>query len=125
MSDKWGVYQWVSTGDENMIHPDDLERFKCISDSSRVFKFISESNDYITLEYGSSFFRVKKDLFTEISPPRFSVGQQIEPKMRAVISDVFWHYKEKKHFYKISVAGKEKSKRYFDSDILDVCRNET
>ena len=39
------------------------------------------------------------------------------PTLSGTIESVGWHYKDEKPFYTLSIDGKKRSKRYWDSDL--------
>jgi len=116
----WGTYPWYEEYGTELIHPDDIEAFRQeIASGVKVFKCVGEG-DYIILKYNNKCYRVKDKLFTPVPAPKYHFGETVSLKEtgeNAVITDIMWHYKNKKHYYFISVNGKAKTKRYFDTEL--------
>lgn len=55
-------------------------------------------------------------------PPKYKYGEQVvpcgDPDMVGVIVSIIWHFNLNCCFYKISVDGKIKRKRYFETDLI-------
>ena len=47
MNIKWGLYPWFIEHGTELIHPDDLEKFRKETNNCKVFQCIEEGN-YIT-----------------------------------------------------------------------------
>ena len=121
MSGQWGRYLWSIEHGVEKIHPDDLENFKKEANGVKVFQCVNETTDYITLEYGENSYQVKIDLFRPVSAPKYHIGQDVKVVSNnqltdGVITDIMWHSSKNEHFYFITIAGKKKSKRYFEDE---------
>jgi len=57
MNIKWGLYPWCIEHGTELIHPDDLEKFKKETNNCKIFKCIEEGN-YITLKYSDTTAKV-------------------------------------------------------------------
>lgn len=120
MSTQWGLYFWLSTGNPEKIHPDDLEKFKQVARNSRVFECLSTNEEYIALRYGGEVFRVKPESFHPISAPKYDFYQKVKIKekdMLGTIEDIYWHFDNAAHFYFVSVDGKKKRRRYYEDEL--------
>lgn len=121
MNSKWGIYPWFLEHSIDLIHPDDFETFKQEVHNCKVFKRISNEQDYITLKYNNNYYRVKDKLFKPVPAPKYDFGQLVKIKKNkedAIITDIMWHYVKHKHYYFVSVKNKKKSKRYYDSEFI-------
>ena len=121
MQSKWGTYPWFIEHGLDKIHTDDLDGFKKEANNCKVFECVNEDTQFITLKYGEKFFRVKSDIFKNVPMPKFHIGQKVSiinnSGADVVISDIMWHYDKKEHYYFITVNGKKKTKRYFETEI--------
>jgi hypothetical protein len=45
------------------------------------------------------------------------VCQITKPEIEAIVDDFFWHHKDEKYLYQISVGGKRMSNRYDENDL--------
>ena len=118
---QFGTYQWFIEHGAEKIHPDDLERFKSEAHNCKIFEFVEDHAEYITIQYGNNQYRVVKDLFKPVPVPKYRIGQRVKAKSTnedAVVSDVMWHHDMKSHYYFLIVNGKKKSTRYFAADIM-------
>lgn len=117
----WGRYTWAVEYGENLIHPDNLLRFKEFSPSWSLFECVHADVDYITLKLKDEVFKVKPDLYTQVSPPKYVYGDKVvltkKPEVSGIIEYISWHVKENKPIYFISVNGKLKSTRYWEEDL--------
>ena len=124
MQSKWGTYPWFIEYGIDQIHPDDVDGFRKIANNCRVFECTNVDEQYITLKYSDNYYRVKKDRFTEIPPPKFGFGQRVlvndNSNQEAVISDIMWHYNNKEPYYFVIVNGKQKSKRYLEVELKEL-----
>ena len=121
MQFKWGTYQWFLEHGIDEIHPEDLESFKNEAHNCKIFQCVKEDEQYITLKYRENFYRVKNDLFKEVTKPEFDFGEIItlsnNQKHEAVITDIMWHYDKKEPYYFIKEGGKKRSKRYYETEL--------
>lgn len=121
MNSKWGLYPWFIAHGVDLIHPADLEAFIQENPYCKVFECI-EASDYITLRYNNNCYRVKDKLFEIVPAPKYNFGEIVKIKEsgeEAIIRDIIWHYKRQEpYYYLISIKGKKKSKRYFESEFV-------
>ncbi len=120
MNIKWGLYPWFIEHGTELIHPDDLEKFRKETNNCKVFQCIEEGN-YITLKYNDRLYRVKDNLFRPVPIPKFDFGEKIEivkNKEKVIITDIMWHYKKQEHYYFVSSQNRKKSKRYFGEELI-------
>jgi len=119
--EKWGICTW----DIDKVHPEDAQRFEKNYDIQGIVRLIGDEEEYIKISYGEYVFRVKPELFYEISEPKFSVGEKVvvesqgERKQAVILCDK-WHFKQAEHFYFVSVDGKRRTRRYFEKEIEKV-----
>ncbi len=118
---QWGLYPWFSTGDQDLVHPDDRARFAELEPYGLLFKMVADEGEYLVLAYGQERFRVKPDLWKETGPCAFEVGQQVSnqrhPEKTNVVREVMWHYKHGREFYLLTVDGKKKTRRYWAQEL--------
>lgn len=121
--EKWG--RVIYGCDTSKVHPEDVEKFKKTFSIRGIVRLMGEEGDYIKINYRGDIFRIKPELLYEIAKPRFSVGEKVVvesqgERKQAVILDNEWHFKQKEHFYFVSVNGKKRTRRYFESEIEKV-----
>ena len=120
MNSKWAIYPWFVEAGIELIHPEDLEAFKQVTNSSKVYEVMAES-EYITLRYRNNCYRVRKKLLRFVPTPKYGFEEIVKTKKNledAVITDIMWHYDKQEHYYFISVNNRKKSKRYFETEFL-------
>jgi len=125
---KWGLYPWFKEYGEGLIHPDDLEAFQKEACNCKVFEWIHEDKElltvpsYMTLRYNGRCYRVKSVLFRPVPAPKFYFGQKVcilKHHEEVVITDIMWHYDRQQHYYFVA-SRKKKSKRYFEPELESV-----
>lgn len=120
----WFIYRWFYEDGEDLIHPDDLERFKDRFQyhGSCLFFCIDEDKEYITFKYKEELFRVKPQLYKRVRMPMFSYGEHLKlkkcPNAICKVEDIRWHYDKTEPFYNLIVDGKKKSKRYYEDEFF-------
>ena len=117
-STKWGMCPWSYEFEKEKIHPEDIEKFKLISGPFVVFECIRIDSKYITIKCGDNTYRVKPEIFRELREPKYKIRDTVKIKgMYAVILFNEWHYEKKEHYYYVTVNGKRKTRRYFESEL--------
>jgi len=115
---KWGRCPWSYEFEKEKIYPEDLEKFKPISGPFAVFECIGTCGEYIIIKSGDNTFRVKPEIFRELTEPKYKIGDTVKIKdMYATILFIEWHNEKTEHYYYITVNGKRKSRRYFESEL--------
>lgn len=110
-----GLYPWFEECGNDLVHPDDISRFRAFKPYGKVFDVRPHADGMLELCYGIQVFRVKHNLFKEVSSPKYRVGDQVEiigKQGTAVIIEVMWHHKENRPFFQVAVDGRKKSTRY-------------
>ncbi|MBQ9518870.1 MAG: hypothetical protein IJR59_03125 [Firmicutes bacterium] len=118
MISQWGTYPWFKELGEDLICPDDRDRFKQAANGAKVFECI-EKGEYITVRDNSGSYRVKEKLFKAVPSPLYRFGDEVIIKKtgeKAVVTDIMWHYGKQKHYYFICINNKKKTKRYSDEE---------
>ena len=122
--EKWGI----CGHNIKKVHPEDVEKFEAAFFLRAIVRLVGEEGEYIRINYGEDTFRVKPELFSEITKPKFSVGEKVVvisqgERKQAIILDNDWHFNQKEHFYFVSVNGKRRTRRYFEREIEKVEEN--
>ena len=70
-----------------------------------------------------TMIHVKKSNIRELqTPPQFSYGEKIVPHnhfdINGNVVGIYWHFKLNCFYYRIRIADKIKSKRYFEKDLI-------
>lgn len=120
MNSNWAIYPWAVEAGIDLVHPADLENFKHVVNSSKVYE-VMEQSEYITLRYDNDCYRVRKKLLKFVPAPKYSFGEVVKIKKNfedAVITDIMWHYDKQEHYYFVSIDNRKKSKRYFETEFL-------
>ena len=116
-----GLYPWFEEHGLELVHPEDLERFKALLPYGKVFEIGASVEGYLCLLYGAESFRVKPDLLKEVPQAKYRIGDKIEVRGKeglGEIIDIMWHDKQAKPFFQIALNGKKQSKRYWESDFV-------
>ncbi len=119
---KWGIYPWFEELGVELIHPDDIEAFRKEVNTCKIFLCIEEG-EYITLKYNNNYYRVKEKLFSPKPTPKFDFGQMVRIKYsneEVKITDIMWHFNKQEHFYHVLAGNKKKTRRYFDSELIEL-----
>jgi|SRR5260370_28531122 len=119
---EWGLYPWFEEHGRELIHPNDLDSFRRLISNVKVFQCTACEGDYVTLRYGEEQFRVKPTLFKPVPKPSFGFGKDVSFRKGSSlaagkISDILWHFKERKHYFLVSVDGKPLKKRYWPEEL--------
>lgn len=120
MTAEWALYPWFEERGRDMLHPDDVERFKALMPYGKVFQLNGIDGDFVVLQYGAAAFRVKSGLIQKIGAPAFAVGDPV--RVRGVssvgeVTDVCWHHKESRPFFHVAISGKKKSRRFWENEL--------
>lgn len=123
-----GFYRWGLKSDDNSyIHPDDFDEFTRMS-YSRIFEYAGNEGEYILLRHDRKCYRVKADFYYPIPALPFKYGDIVETatgtKRVGVIRDIIWHIEKKVPMYFIRESEKNISKRYWESDLRLVEKEE-
>lgn len=123
----WGLYSWFEEDGTDLVHPADLEAWRALCPWQRVFRWEGRDGDYLVLTYGEQSFRVKPKLFKSIDGPVVSVGHSVMLKSGepAVVGAIGFHHKRNEPMYQLMVAGRKKSKRYWNADFDAVMNQES
>lgn len=122
-NDRWGLYQWFQEHGTDLVHPDELEAFRRLLPSGKVFECIGRESDYLVLTYGERRFHVKPALFKPVPAPAKKIGDRVCIRRKgdivpAVVTDVIWHFQRSEPFYFVAAASRKLSKRYWQSDFV-------
>ena len=118
----WCIYPWFYEDGADLIHPDDLERYKerFLYHQNCLLYCIDEDPDYITVKHKEELFRVKPELYKRVIIPRYSYGEHLKlkkyPDAICVVDDLRWHYDRAEPIYTLIVDGKKKSRRYYEEE---------
>ena len=124
MLSKWGTYPVFFESATENVHPDDLTGFLKETHNCKVYECTGYDEFYITIKYGDNCYRVKREFFKSTKAPKFQFGQKVALMDRsdqdAAITGIMWHYEKEEHYYFVMIDGKNKSKRYSESE-LRIC----
>lgn len=114
----WGTYPCF---DINLIHEADRKTFSELPNGSLLYRCTGESPESIILEYGSARFKANSSVYKPQKPPAFTIGEEVivtaKNFVHASITGIFWHFGENAPYYTLAVAGKNSSRRYWDSEL--------
>lgn len=88
----------------------------------KVIQYSVNENGEVVITLPETAFKPDIKQIRELSaPPKFIYKEQVSPcnhpDITGIICDIHWHFKLNCCFYKISINGKVKSKRYYDDDL--------
>ena len=115
------IYPWFEEHGSGLIHGEDLSRFKSLMPYGKVFEIEGVFDGYVRLRYGDNTYRVKPDLLKEVPQIKYRVGDKVEIRVNSEIAeiiDVMWHQKKARPFFHVTINGKKKSNRYWESDFI-------
>lgn len=119
---KYGICVWLLNRDKpNVVLDDKYDNFEKLSPQGKVFRINKEIGDYFDVQYGAeNRFKVLKEMIEEIDYPCLDIGQTVSVlnKAEAIVTDCYWHFKQKEPIYLLSFNGKLLSRRYFTTDFL-------
>ncbi|MEC7263578.1 MAG: hypothetical protein VXW38_07540 [Bacteroidota bacterium] len=109
----------------DFVHPDDREFVKN-NLTNTIYRCIGIEDEYLIAKSRKYTLRVKpKVIKGHLPTPRFIWGDMVyekaKPDVPAVINDFFWHHKDQRYYYHITVNGKKKSKRYSENELMPRC----
>jgi hypothetical protein len=119
----WALCSWFEENGAHLIHPDDLERIRGFNPYGVVFNVLADVGEYTEIGAGADKFRVRPETLKLINPKEswlFELGEIVAVKGRdynGTVVGIGWHHKEEKPTYRLKVAGKVKSKRYWSDDL--------
>lgn len=116
-----GIYSWFEEHGADLVHPADLEAWRALRPSGKVFRREGPGGEYIVLRYGEANFRVRPELFEPIDAPVVAMGRSVALKTGedAAVLNIGYHHKRNEPMYQLTVAGRKKSKRYWNGDFDD------
>ncbi len=105
----------------DLVHPLDRDDFKN-NPMNTLYKCIGIEDDFLIVKSKTHSYRVKKEAIKQLMPnPKFNWNDKViqisKPEIEAIIDDFFWHHKDQKYLYHLTVNGKKKSNRYDESDL--------
>lgn len=118
---RWGLYPWFEERGEELIHPDDLETIRTLRPNGKVFHVTDAEDPFLRFVYGDISFRALPSLLCEIDVDVHGIGERVtlaDGRVGEVVG-VHWHAQRAEPMYQLRVAGKSKSKRYWNSDLID------
>lgn len=118
-SGKWGLYPWFEEDGAHLVHRDDLDAFRKLMPYGKVF-YCEHENEYLSLRYRDATYRVKPELFREVSTPQFTFGQIVFPRdtgAAAQIDGINWHHERGEPMFFVIQNGKRKSRRFWTADL--------
>lgn len=115
---RWGLYPWFEEHGTDLIHPEDLATVRALMPNGKVFRVMGEDEGFIRLSYGDIEFRARPSLFKELAGEVHGIGEAItltDGRTGEVIG-IQWHHQRAEPMYQLSIEGKKKSNRYWNSD---------
>ncbi|WP_394340468.1 DUF6960 family protein [Hymenobacter oligotrophus] len=122
---EFGLYGWTPAYGYTYVHPANRRTFEWVEPVNKVFEKIREDDEWITLRYDEQQYLVRPELFRPIRRPPFGFGDAVEavamepgqPRLRGVVSDIFWDESRDQARYQI-VVRKKKVPQVFEADEL-------
>lgn len=108
----------------NLVNPSDIDNFKN-STTNTLYNCVGIEDDYLIVKNKNHTYRVKKEAIKQLLPnPKFNWNDKVvqisKPEIEALIDDFFWHHKDQRYFYHLTVNGKKKSSRYNETDLMKI-----
>lgn len=120
---KWLFFPWQKgVFGQNLIHFDDIDKVEGIGVAKCIGIF---DEKYLLLLVKNQHVRGISDGVKKILPnPEFTWTDKVITNKNefAAVEDLFWHHKDEKFYYFISLNGKVKSRRYDKSDLRSAVR---
>ena len=119
----WALCSWFEENGAHLVHPDDLDKIRRFKPYGVIFNVVADGGEYTVISFGDDKFRVRPEALKLIKPQKswiFEFGEIISVKGRdynGTVVGIGWHHKEGKPTYRLEVAGKVKSKRYWSDDL--------
>ncbi|KAA9327034.1 hypothetical protein F0P96_17480 [Hymenobacter busanensis] len=122
---QYGLYGWSPAYGYSYIHPANRRSFEWVEPLDKVFEKIGEDEEWITLRYDERNYLVRPELFRPIDRPPFGFGDAVEtvnwepgqPRLRGVVSDIFWDESAHRARYQM-VVRKKKVPQVYEADEL-------
>lgn len=120
-SPTFGLYPWFEEHGIHHLHPEDLEKVRCLAPNGKVLEVVGSDEDYLRLRYGTTEFRARPGLFRPLplAPRRVGARVSLRSGQTATIRDVFWHFQKRLPMYSLQIDEKAASKRYWETDFAD------
>ncbi|MBL8892632.1 MAG: hypothetical protein JNL67_21830 [Planctomycetaceae bacterium] len=121
----WGLFPWFPESSEGLVHAEDIVTVKRLMPYGKVFQRTETSGVFDIFTYGDVTFRGKREFFKTVRPPNKQIGDRVfissnGERVQGVIIEIMWHFEKNSPFYILAIEGKRKSKRYWESDFLNV-----
>ena len=102
-----------------LVHPDDDAAASLLRPHCKVFRITGEAEGWALLAYAGTTLRVRPSTIEPIDTGARDVGELVALRdgSEAEVLSVTWHHNEQQPFYTLKVAGKKKSKRYWNDDL--------
>ena len=115
----WALCPWFEEHGTDMVHPEDVPIIRNVCPYGKVFRVEGQADGFTLRSYGTARFRIKPHLLIAVDEAKYAVG---EIGTRAGIGEfqvtgVYWHHRDARPYYTISVEGRRKSKRYRADDL--------
>jgi hypothetical protein len=118
MNKLFGVCTWYPDHGNHLIADNDRDRFAAISPAGKVFQITHSDGEWLRVSYGEESFVAHQSIFSSVSAPAFSKGQEVFAKGEsALIEDIGWHFKDSAPLYFLSFSGKRSSRRYNETEL--------
>ncbi|WP_400190157.1 DUF6960 family protein [Hymenobacter sp. B81] len=122
---EYGLYGWTPDYGYAYVHPANRRSFEWLEPLGKVFEKIGEDDEWLTLRYDEQQFLVRRDLFHPLRRPPFGFGDAVEavhlqpgqPRVRGVVSDIFWDERADRARYQV-VVRKKKLPQVYEADEL-------
>ncbi|MBI5929807.1 MAG: hypothetical protein HY862_10890 [Chloroflexi bacterium] len=118
----WGLYSWFRENGEHLLHPDERSDKAYENYYGRVFFCSGETEDgYLILDFASTQYRVRPDIYQVAPTPPFKFGDKVryktKPERVGIILGLNWHFKRGEPMYTLIIEGKRAKKIYYAADL--------
>lgn len=114
--------EYCEVNNLHLVHNED--QLLAVNFTGRLCKVLCMEGEYYRLECQAIQLRVLPEAIKfELPDPYVSWGDSVlvigaTEQRHATISEVFWHYKQKRYFYLVSIDGEARNKRYYEEELL-------
>jgi hypothetical protein len=119
MIDSFGTCVWQPAMGLDLVCPNDRDIFPQLT--TAIFRCIGADKEWLTVQYGSHAYRVKPEVFQQVSTPKFLLWQEVfvpEKNRVAKVSALTWHFKDASVVYTLEFDGKRSSRRYCENELI-------
>lgn len=115
----WGWCSWSESRGTDLVPSDDLAAVRALQPGGKVLRLLGDEAGFVRLGYGAVTVRMRPSLFHVVDVLVHEPGDALvlADGRGAEVLDVHWHHQRAEPMYRLRVAGKVRSRRYWNADV--------